>query len=595
MTKETSELPSAEEFTETWAAISDDVRELLEEYSKAQAQPDAAAPSGDEISLLTRPFETFMERTSADPSGMVSAQMEYWRDISTLWQRMGQRALGLDVEPVVSPERSDRRFKDEAWTENPIFDFIKQSYLLSSRHLASTVPQSEGDDDKRAQQLEFHTRQFVDAMSPSNFVATNPEVLRETVASGGQNLVDGLRNLLSDLKRGNGQLRIKMTDLDKFKVGENIGTSAGKVVYETPLMQLIQYSPTTPQVYTRPILIMPPWINKFYILDLQPKNSFIRWAVEQGHTVFVISWVNPGSELAEKSFDDYLTEGSLAALDAIAEATGVKDVNLVGYCLGGTLLACTLAHLAAKGDKRAKSATYFASLADFSNPGELGLFIDEEHISVIESQMEKDGYLDGATMATTFNSLRANDLIWSFVVNNYLMGKEPLPFDLLYWNSDSTRMPRAMHSFYLRQMYLENRLMQPGGISLLGTPIDLRQITTPTYIVSTKDDHIAPWKSTYSVTQLYGGSTRFVLGGSGHIAGIINPPSANKYGHWINSELPPTPDEWLEGATQKDGSWWTDWQKWVRRYGGKKVASRTPGDGKLEPIEDTPGRYVLVR
>ncbi|MBT6274645.1 MAG: alpha/beta fold hydrolase, partial [Chromatiales bacterium] len=336
-------------------------------------------------------------------------------------------------------------------------------------------------------------------------------------------------------------------------------------------------------------------INKFYILDLQPKNSFIRWAVEQGHTVFVISWVNPGSELAEKSFDDYLTEGSLAALDAIAEATGVKDVNLVGYCLGGTLLACTLAHLAAKGDKRAKSATYFASLADFSNPGELGLFIDEEHISVIESQMEKDGYLDGATMATTFNSLRANDLIWSFVVNNYLMGKEPLPFDLLYWNSDSTRMPRAMHSFYLRQMYLENRLMQPGGISLLGTPIDLRQITTPTYIVSTKDDHIAPWKSTYSVTQLYGGSTRFVLGGSGHIAGIINPPSANKYGHWINSELPPTPDEWLEGATQKDGSWWTDWQKWVRRYGGKKVASRTPGDGKLEPIEDTPGRYVLVR
>jgi polyhydroxyalkanoate synthase len=432
-------------------------------------------------------------------------------------------------------------------------------------------------------------------MSPSNFLLTNPEVLRRTAETGGENLLRGLNNLLSDLERGRGKLTVRMTDLDAFKVGENIGVTPGKVIYQNELMQLIQYAPVTEQVLKRPLLIIPPWINKYYILDLRPNNSLVRWAVAQGHTVFMISWVNPDERLADRGFDDYMREGVLDALDAVWQATGEHDCNVIGYCLGGTLLATTLAWMTARGDDRIKTATFFVTLTDFEEAGELRVFIDEEQLRALEEKMQKRGYLEGSEMATTFNMLRANDLIWSFVVNNYLLGNEPFPFDLLYWNSDATRMPARMHSFYLRRMYQQNLLAKPGGITIDGVSIDLSRITTPAYFISTRDDHIAPWKSTYRGTQLLSGEKRFVLAGSGHIAGVVNPPEGGKYNHWINTELPPDPEEWFRGATEMAGSWWPDWHRWVVAHGKEMVPARPPGSGRLAPIEDAPGSYVKVR
>jgi len=540
-------------------------------------------------------FIEMTTRLMADPGKLIQAQMSLWQDYMTLWQRTTERFLGGQAEPLVEPSPTDRRFKDAAWSESTLFDFIKQSYLLTARWLQTTVKQVDGLDDKTAKKVDFYTRQFVDAMAPSNFVLTNPEVLRTTIESGGENLVNGLKHVLDDLERGKGRLMIKMTDMDAFKIGENIAVTPGKVVYQNDLMQLIQYAPSTEMVKRRPLLIMPPWINKYYILDLRPKNSFIKWAVDQGHTVFVVSWVNPDEHLAQKGFDDYMVEGPFAALDAIEQATGEREVNVIGYCLGGTLLAATLAYMAHKGDDRFKSATYFVALTDFAEPGELSVFIDEDQLHSLEERMKGHGYLEGADMATTFNMLRANDLIWSFVVNNYLLGKEPFPFDLLYWNSDSTRMPAAMHSFYLRNMYQENKLVVPGGISLLNVPVDLSKISVPSFLLSTREDHIAPWKSTYAATQIYKGPVKFVLAASGHIAGVVNPPGQKKYGHWENGKLPPSPDAWLESATYHEDSWWPTWGKWVGEYSGGEVKARQPGDGKLTPIEDAPGSYVRVK
>ncbi|MDD9875877.1 MAG: class I poly(R)-hydroxyalkanoic acid synthase, partial [Magnetovibrio sp.] len=412
-----------------------------------------------------------------------------------------------------------------------------------------------------------------------------------TIESGGENLLKGLENLLEDLEEGGGNIKIKMTDAEAFTVGENIATAPGKVVFRNDLMELLQFDPSTDEVAKTPLLIVPPWINKYYILDLREKNSFIRWAVDQGHTVFVISWVNPDAELAAKSFADYMLEGPVAAIDAVEKATGEKKVNCIGYCIGGTLLASALAYMTAKGtDKKVNSATFFTTMVDFEDAGELGVFIDEEQLTSLEKKMNERGYLEGGEMATTFNMLRSNDLIWSFVINNYLLGKDPFPFDLLYWNSDSTRMPAAMHSFYLRKMYLENKLVEPGGIELDGVKLDLRDIKVPSYIVSTREDHIAPWKSTYRATQLYSGKTRFVLAGSGHIAGIVNPPSKPKYGYWTNDKLPETADSWLGGAEAHDGSWWPDWDKWTKKLSGKtKVPARVPGAGQLKVLADAPG------
>ena len=540
----------------------------------------------------------FMEMTTQlmrDPAKLVQAQIGFWQDYMTLWQNTARRMWGGENEPVIEADPKDRRFKDEAWKESEVFDFIKQSYLLSARYVNDVVTHVDGLDPKTAQKVDFYSRQFMDAMSPSNFLMTNPEVLRKTAESGGENLLRGLNNLLADLERGKGKLSIKMTDTEAFKMGENIAISPGKVVFQNDLMQLIQYAPTTDSVLKRPLLIGPPWINKFYILDLRPKNSLVRWAVAQGHTVFMISWVNPDERLSEKSFESYMTEGYLAALDAIEQATGEREVNAIGYCLGGTLLASTLAWMAVSGDDRIKSATFFVTMTDFQEAGELGVFIDEEQLRALEEKMEKRGYLEGSEMATTFNMLRANDLIWSFVVSNYLMGNESFPFDLLYWNSDSTRMPAAMHSFYLRRMYQQNLLCKPNGIELADRPIDLGRITVPTYFLSTREDHIAPWKSTYRGTQLLGGHNRFVLAASGHIAGVVNPPEGGKYSHWINNALPPDPETWLAGATEMAGSWWPDWQRWVTALDDTHVPARTPGSDRRPALEDAPGSYVAVK
>ena len=452
----------------------------------------------------------------------------------------------------------------------------------------------EGLDPATARKVDFYTRQFVDALSPSNFLATNPEVLAATFETGGQNLLRGLENLLEDLRRGKGRLSITMTDMEAFRLGENIAATPGKVVFQNDLMQLIQYTPTTSDVRRRPLLIVPPWINKFYVLDLQPKNSFVKWAVDQGHTVFVISWINPDEKLAEKSFEDYMQEGPLAALDAIEMATGERSVNAAGYCLGGTLLASTLAYMTARGDDRIASTTYLVTLVDFTDAGDMAVFIDKEQLASLDERMKERGYLEAHDMATSFNMLRSNDMIWSYVVRNYFLGKGHLPFDLLYWNADATRMPAATHSFYLRNMYHMNLLAKPGGLCLSGVPLDLTQITTPTFILSAREDHIAPWKSTYAATHLYKGPGKFVLAASGHMAGAINAPGG-KYGHWTNDDLPPTPDEWFSGATARQGSWWPIWDEWVTGFASGRIAARQPGDGRLTMIEDAPGSYARVR
>ncbi|MGF1610546.1 MAG: PHA/PHB synthase family protein [Kiloniellales bacterium] len=583
-------LPDPVELSKAMTAIAEKSQKLVADWLERQAA-DGQASAVDPLNIGGAFFE-MTTRMMADPAKLMQAQFNLWQDYMNLWQSTTRRMLGDAAEPAASPERGDRRFLDPAWDENQLFDFIKQSYLLTARWLQSTVQEVEGMDDKTAKKVDFYTRQLVDAMAPSNFIMTNPEVLRATLESGGENLVKGLQNLLDDLERGKGRLAIKMTDYEAFEVGKNIAVTPGKVVYQNDLMQLIQYQPTTETVYQRPLLIIPPWINKFYILDLREKNSFIKWALEQGLTVFVVSWVNPDARLAQKTFEDYMMEGPLAALDAIEQATGETQVNVVGYCLGGTLLACTLAYMTARKDKRIESATFLTAMVDFNEAGELGVFIDEEQLTALEERMSEQGYLEGADMATTFNMLRANDLIWSFVVNNYLLGKDPFPFDLLYWNSDSTRMPAAMHSFYLRRMYQENLLVEPGGITLKGVPIDLTRIKTPAFLLSTREDHIAPWQSTYAATQLYQGPVRFVLAASGHIAGVVNPPAAGKYSHWTNPENPPDPDEWLRGAKEHKGSWWPEWLTWVAKKSGDQVPARVPGDGKLKVIEEAPGSYV---
>ena len=574
------------EFSRCMADIAERSRRIVAEWLRRQA---LETPSIDPLNIGA----AFMEMTArmmANPARVMQAQLGFWQDYMTLWQNTTRRMLGVTPPPVIQTAAEDRRFRDEAWKDSEVFDFIKQSYLLSARFVHDVVTHVDGLSAQTAQKVDFYSRQFIDAMSPSNFLMTNPEVLRRTVQTGGENLLRGLNNLLGDLERGRGQLRIKTTDADAFAIGRNIAVSPGKVVYQNELIQLIQYAPSTETVLKRPLLIIPPWINKFYILDLRPKNSLVRWAVAQGHTVFMVSWVNPDERLAAKGFDDYMREGVLDAVDAITHVTGESEINAIGYCLGGTLLGATLAYMAAREDHRIASATFLVTMLDFRDPGEINVFIDEEQLRVLEEKMSRRGYLEGSEMAATFNMLRANDLIWSFVVNNYLLGNEPFPFDLLYWNSDSTRMPARMHSFYLRNMYRKNKLAEAGGITLAGVPIDLSRITIPTYFLSTREDHIAPWSTTYFGARLMSGPVRFMLAASGHIAGVVNSPELGKYSHWINAELPAAPEEWLVGATEISGSWWPDWQRWVLGHSRETVAARLPAGA-----EDAPGSYVRVR
>ena len=577
------------------------ITDFLMRHAKENANGGNGAPNPFDPLNVGAAFVELTARMMSDPATLARTQMQLWQDYVAVWQNAAQRMIAPNTPPLVQPERGDRRFRDAAWDESVLFDFIKQTYLLTARTIQDSVSKVEGLDDKTAQKLDFYTRQFVDALAPTNFATTNPEVLRATMESRGENLVRGLENLFDDLEAGEGKLRVRQTDEAAFKVGRDMAVTPGSVVFENDLMQLIQYEPTTKKVATTPLLIIPPWINKYYILDLRPDNSFVRWCVAQGLTVFVISWVNPDAELAEKDFADYLREGPIAALDAIEQATGQTTAHAVGYCLGGTLLATTMAYLTAhKMADRIASATFLATMIDFSEAGELTVFIDEEQLTALERRMDDRGYLDGAEMANTFNMLRANDLIWSFVVSNYMLGKQPLPFDLLYWNSDSTRMPAAMHSFYLRNMYQQNQLVVPGGIEIEGTPIDLRQVKTPVFLLSTRDDHIAPWQSTYAATQLFSGPVTFCVSASGHIAGVVNPPkddkSKEKYCYWTNPKISPSPDNWLSSAERHDGSWWPNWRAWLADTvpDDKPASPRKPGTG-LKVIEPAPGRYVLAR
>jgi len=582
----------ASEFAKNMAISAEKCQQIMQEFLARQAA-DLPNTSIDPLNVGTAFMELFT-RMMSDPVALLEKQFTLWQDYMHLWQNAAHKLLGDEQKPVIEPDSKDKRFKDEAWQQSAVFDFLKQSYLLSARWMQHTVSDVSGMEPHTARKIDFYTRQFVDALSPSNFLMTNPEVLKATIESNGENLVHGLGNLLEDLERGKGKLRISMTDNNAFEVGKNLAVTKGKVVYQNDLIQLIQYEPTTKEVYKTPVLVIPAWINKFYILDLQPENSVVKWLVDQGHTVFIISWVNPDEQLSKKTFDDYMAEGPLAAMDAIEEATGESEISIGAYCLGGTLTAITLAWLHAKKQQhRVKSVTYLTTMVDFAESGELSVFIDEEQLKMLENRMSETGYLEGSEMAMTFNMLRANDLIWSFVVNNYLLGKDPFPFDLLYWNSDSTRMPAVMHSFYLRNMYQKNRLIQPGGLTIGGVPIDLRTITTPTYILSTREDHIAPWKSTYAATQVYQSKNlRFVLAASGHIAGVVNPPDKKKYCHWVshNHDFPKSPDKWLQGAEERPGSWWPDWNDWQNKFAGPKVPARAV----RKSIENAPGSYVKV-
>ena len=587
-----------EKFARNMLMVAGQSQRLIGDFLKRWASGEKPGPL-DPLNVGGA-FFALLKAMSADRETVMETQLDLWRDWMGLWETTARRMLGGDsVAPVIAPAPGDRRFRDTEWQQNEIFDFIKQSYLLAANAMQGMVANLHDIPEAERKRVEFYTRQFADAFAPTNFLFTNPEVMRATLTSNGENLVKGLDNLIADIERGRGELSIRQS-ADGFVVGENIATAPGKVVFRNRLIELLQFNPATEQVYERPLLIFPPWINKFYILDLRPENSFIRWLVGQGYTVFVVSWANPDSELAQMGFEDYMREGIFAALDAVKEATGVEDPNCVGYCIGGTLLAATLAYMAAKKDpeyasRRIHSATFWAAQADFSEAGDLSVFVDEAQLEALERQMkESGGVLDGAKMAGTFNMLRANDLIWSFVINNYMLGKSPMPFDLLYWNSDTTRMPEKLHLSYLRQCYRDNALAL-GKMMLGGVKLDLSKVRQPVYLQSAKEDHIAPANSVFKAARLFGGPVRFIVAGSGHIAGVINPPAAKKYQYWTNEMKAPDLEAWRAGATEHPGSWWPDWDQWLSKLSGEKTTARTPGDGTLKVLGDAPGEYVKVK
>lgn len=528
------------------------------------------------------------------PETLRDAHAELWKRYADIWQKHTHYMLTGKHGEESGP--TDKRFRDPEWRSNPAFSMLRETYLATSQFITDLVEKAEGVDEATKRKAAFFIKQAVDAASPSNFLITNPTALRELLRTHGESLKHGIDNMAADLKRGKGMLAIKQADFDAFKLGENIATTPGDVVFRNELFELIQYKPSTEAVYAVPLLIFPPWINKFYILDLQAKNSMIRWLVGRGYTVFLVSWVNPDEALASKTFADYVRDGVYAAVQAVQDATGVEEVNTVGYCIGGTLLATALAHMAKTDDHRIKTATFFASQADFKVAGDLKVFTDNAGIEYLENRMDQHGgLLDAQAMADTFNALRANDLIWNYVVDNYYLGKEPPPFDLLYWNADQTRMPKTLHLFYLRTFYRDNALTD-GKLDLLGEHLSLRDVKIPVFLQSSKEDHIAPCASVLRTASFFGGPTEFMVAGSGHIAGVINHPDANKYQFWTN------PDRgggdvgaWFEHATEHKGSWWPHWDTWLGPHSGEQVPARTPGDGKLTPICPAPGEYVKVR
>ena len=551
-------------------------------YSMASEAGEAAKSLGE----IARHWVT-------EPGKFAAAQGELFKSYADLWGRSFRRFLGEEVEPVVVPEPGDNRFKDPDWSNGQFFDFWKQSYLITSRWAEDLTRNTEGVDEKTRKKALFYLNQMLAAFSPSNFPLTNPEVVRTTLATNAENLVQGMTHFVEDLGQSKDLLRISQTDLSAFEIGRNLAVTPGKVVFQNELIQLIQYAPATEEVYERPLLIVPPWINKYYILDLVPDKSFVKWAVEQGFTVFLVSWVNPDARLAQKTFEDYMHEGILAAIDAVIRQTGSPKINALGYCVGGTLLAATLAYMAAKGDDRVVSASFLAAQVDFSEAGDLLVFIDDTQLKALEEMMAEQGYLDGSRMAAVFNMLRPRDLIWPYVVNNYLLGKKPFPFDLLFWNADSTRLPAANHAFYLREFYHLNRLAK-GEMQLGGVRLDLSRVKIPIYELFTKEDHIAPAASVFRGSKLFGGPVRLTMAGSGHIAGVVNPPDRKKYQFWSNGPAANL-QEWMATAAETAGSWWPDWASWLAAYSGPKVPAPDPSGGPLWAIEDAPGSYVKSR
>ena len=577
-------------------AFARNLTRMMEEAGKALAaylKPRTGATDdySENFVEVVKTLNKVAEYWLSDPFRMMEAQRRLYYAYAGVWASSLQRMMGLAAQPFAAPDTNDKRFSDPDWSANPLFDFLKQFYLVSSRWAAALVDDAASLDPHTRQKAAFYVRQIVNALSPANFGVTNPEVLRDTFSENGANLVRGMEMLAEDIKAGGGELRIRQVDASAFRLGENIAVTPGKVVHQNELCQLIQYAPTTARVLKRPLLIVPPWINKFYILDLNPEKSFIRWAVEQGHTVFVISWVNPDAHQARKTFENYMRQGILESLDVVAKRTKSREVNAIGYCVGGTLLSATLAWMATKGDKRIASATLFASQVDFTYAGDLKVFVDEEQLSALEKNMNVRGYLEGRNMAATFNMLRSNDLIWPYVISNYFKGKEPPPFDLLYWNSDTTRLPLANHAFYLRKCYLDNELSK-GRMVLDGVEIDLKKVKVPIYNLATREDHIAPARSVYYGSSFFGGKVTYVLSGSGHIAGVINPPSRQKYQFWTG----PAPKgndlaAWQAKAKEHPGSWWPHWQAWIEKLDATRTKARPVGRG----IEPAPGRYVRVK
>ena len=588
-----TKLPDLEALTTNTAALMEELGRATAASLKPLEEGKAPGQPPEELSDMAKTFGVVMEQLTADPEKLVLAQTALTRDFVNLWTGTLKKIGGEPVEPIAQPDPSDRRFKDPEWNSNPVFDFIKQAYLITTRWAEDIVHKTDGVDDHTRHKAEFYLRQLSSALAPSNFVVTNPELIRETFKQNGDNLVRGMKMLVEDIEAGKGRLKLRQSDDSKFKVGENMATTPGKVVFRNDLFELIQYTPTTETVFKRPLLIVPPWINKFYILDLNPEKSFIRWAVSQGLTVFIISWVNPDERLAEKSFGSYMKEGVMTALDQVEMACGEKDVTAIGYCVGGTLLSVTMAYMAAHNDHRIASATLFTTQVDFTYAGDLKVFADEEQIKQIEDRMYARGYLEGSSMANAFNMLRPNDLIWPYVVNVYLKGQAPFPFDLLYWNSDSTRMPAANHSFYLRNCYLENRLSK-GEMEVEGIKLDLSKIKAPIYNLAAREDHIAPAKSVFLGSRFFGGPVDYVLAGSGHIAGVVNPADKPKYQYWTGGKAVGSLEDWIAKAEEHPGSWWPHWIKWIEKQAPQKVPARQPG-GKNKTLGDAPGTYVRMK
>jgi polyhydroxyalkanoate synthase len=585
----------AEAFAMNVARAMENSGKALAAYLKPRESGEVIDKPPSEMAEVVKTLTAVAEYWLSDENRSADLQTKLAKSYLDLWGAAARRLAGEEAPRAISPSPRDKRFADPEWKSNQFFDFMMQAYLLTTNWANDLVRNAEGLDPHTRKKAEFYVNQITNAIAPSNFIMTNPEVLRETISSSGDNLVRGMQMLAEDIEAGRGTLKIRQSDPANLAVGVNMATTPGKVIYQNDLMQLIQYQPTTGTVLRTPLLIVPPWINKFYILDLRPEKSYIKWCVDQGITVFVISWVNPDKKLGSKTWEDYMKEGPLAAMDVIERATGEMKVHTMGYCVGGTMLATTLAWLAEKRRVRVSSATFLAAQVDFTHAGDLLVFVDEGQISALERDMQEAGVLEGSRMAMAFNMLRSNDLIWSYVVNNYLKGQSPSAFDLLHWNSDATRMPAANHSYYLRNCYLENRLTS-GTLVLDNTLLDLTKVKVPVYNLATREDHIAPADSVLYGSQFFGGPVKYVLAGSGHIAGVVNPPKTGKYQYWTNDNIKDVSlSDWIRGAQEHKGSWWPDWREWLSGIDPEQVPARPVGAEALPPIEDAPGSYVKVR